>query len=218
MKREKEVKDTHDKRKEELAKTDSANTIVKNKDIDFDNGAYPYPPAEDSELLLKAALDEVKKEDEVLEVGVGSGIISSNLMGKCRSIIGTDISPVAVKVSSEKGFEVIRTDIARGIRKKFTLILFNPPYLELEEFEKKGEWIERAIDGGKEGVEITLRFLNEITEVLEEGGRILLLITSENLPHVIKKVHELDLKYKVKERAKFFFEELLVLRIKRSRD
>lgn len=163
--------------------------------------------------MLKAALNEVKKEDVVLEVGIGSGFISSNIKEKCRNIIGTDISPIAVKVSKDLGIDVIRTDIARGIRKKFTLVLFNPPYLELEDYERKGGWIEKAIDGGKEGVEVILKFLDEIVELLDEKGRILLLITSKNLPHVLKKFHEHNLKYEVKEQAKFFFEELLVLKI-----
>jgi len=98
-----------------------------------------YPPQEDSELLLETALMEIKKEDKVLEVGVGSGYVSEKLKDKCKFLLATDISPYAVKEAKRKGLNVIRTDLVKGIRKKFTLILFNPPYLELDENEKTGE-------------------------------------------------------------------------------
>lgn len=38
-----------------------------------------YEPSEDSELLLEAALDEIGGEDEVIEIGVGSGFVSEKL-------------------------------------------------------------------------------------------------------------------------------------------
>lgn len=172
-----------------------------------------YPPAEDSELLLEAALKEVVTEDDVLEVGTGSGFVSSQLMDKCRLIIATDISPFAVKEAKRKGLEVVRTDLARGIRKKFTLILFNPPYLELEEEERKGDWLEKAIDGGKHGIEVATRFLDEVEDVLAENGRIILIASSLNTPHIFKEIEKKGFKFEIMAKKKLFFEELYALKL-----
>jgi release factor glutamine methyltransferase len=174
-----------------------------------------YPPSEDSELLLDAALKEIRREDEVLEVGVGSGFISSQLLDKCKLVIATDISPFAVKEAKSRGIEVIRTDIARGIRKKFTLILFNSPYLELEEFEKRSDWFEKAINGGKNGIEVILRFLDEIGELLAKNGRIILVVSSLNA-NVFEEIENRSFKFKIIGRRKLFFEELFALRLFRD--
>jgi release factor glutamine methyltransferase len=175
-----------------------------------------YPPSEDSELLLEVALKEVREDDEVLEVGVGSGFVSSRLIGKCKSVIGTDISPFAVKEAKSKGLEVVRTDIARGLRKKFSLILFNPPYLQLEDFEKCGDWIEKAIDGGKYGIEIILKFLEQVGEVMDDESRIILILSSTNSPHIMEKP-ESEFLIEVIGRKKMFFEELFALKLKKKK-
>ncbi len=173
-----------------------------------------YPPSEDSELLAEVALNEVKSDDEVLEVGVGSGFVSSKIKDKCKLLIATDISPFAVAESKRKNIEVIRTDLTKGLKKKFTLILFNPPYLELSECEKTGDWIEKAIDGGKHGIEVIKRFLDEVREVLdEEHGRIILIISSFNIPFVFREIEKRGFMYEILGNKKLFFEEIFALKI-----
>ena len=172
-----------------------------------------YPPSEDSELLAEVALKEVKDCDEVLEVGIGSGFVSEKIKGKCRFLLGTDISPFAVKESKNKGIEVVKTDLVKGIRKKFTLILFNPPYLELKNYEKKNDWLERAINGGKHGVELITRFLDEVKEVLAKKGRIILIISSFNSPYVFDEIRKKGYEYKIVAKRKLFFEELYALKL-----
>ena len=76
-----------------------------------------YEPREDSELLLQASLSEVREDDLVLEIGAGSGYVARRLVGKCKLVITTDISPYAVKVLHESGLNVVRTDIARGLKR-----------------------------------------------------------------------------------------------------
>lgn len=152
-----------------------------------------YPPLEDSELLLNAALEEINEDDQVLEVGVGSGFVSSRLIDKCKLVIGTDISPFAVKVAKSEDVEVIRTDIARGIKNKFTLILFNPPNLEVRFGKQKREreqerWIDKAIQGGEHGTDIAVKFLDEIGEWLEENGRIILTVSSSSFSYLEHKI------------------------------
>ena len=174
-----------------------------------------YPPAEDSELLLECALKEVKENDEVLEVGVGSGYVSERLKSMCRFLLATDINPFACKFARDKGIEVIRTDLVKGIRKKFTLILFNPPYLELDEYERVGDWLEKAIDGGKHGIEVMCRFLDEVKEVLDEKiGRIIMIVSSFNIPKIFEEIERRGFEWEVVGRRYLFFEELYALRIR----
>ncbi len=177
-----------------------------------------YPPQEDSELLLEVALREVRPDDDVLEVGVGSGYVSERIRERCRFLLATDISPHAVRVAKKRGIEVVRTDLFAGIRKRFTLILFNPPYLELDEEEKSGDWIDLALDGGKHGIEVMVRFLEGVGEVLADRGRIILIVSSHNIPYIFEEIEKRGFSFEVVARRRLFFEELYALRITSSRD
>ena len=172
-----------------------------------------YEAAEDSELLLEAAMEEIRKEDVVVEIGAGSGFVSEKLKGKCRFLLATDINPHAAKKKKKKGLEVVVADLFRGIKGKFTLILFNPPYLELEEEEKIGDWLEKAIDGGKGGVEVSVEFLKQAKERLEKSGRIILISTSHNFERLKEEIKRLGYKFEVVKKRKLFFEELYALKI-----
>lgn len=136
-----------------------------------------YQPAEDSFLILRAAREEIKPEDRVLEIGIGSGYVSSRLP-PCRMVIGTDINPHAVRIAGETGLRVIRTDLSAGLRGIFDLILFNPPYLPTMAVDRIDDWLEYALDGGETGREVISRFLVAVGDSLAPGGRILLLISS----------------------------------------
>ncbi|MBP9009300.1 MAG: methyltransferase, partial [Methanospirillum sp.] len=70
---------------------------------------------------------EVKPDDIVLEVGTGSGYVASSIQD-CRMVVATDINPHAVLSAHERGIQVVRTDLIAGLRRIFSLILFNPPY------------------------------------------------------------------------------------------
>ncbi len=172
-----------------------------------------YPPSEDSELLLEVAIEEVNEEDEVLEVGVGSGYVSERIKERCRFLVATDINPFAVRESRRRGINVIRTDLTRGIKKKFSLILFNPPYLELGKEEKQKDWLDIAIDGGKHGIEVIKRFLDEVRDVLAENGRIILIISSFNVPHVFEEIRKRGYRYEILKKRNLFFEEIYAVRL-----
>jgi len=135
-----------------------------------------YPPREDTFFLLRLAQSEIRPDDIILEVGTGSGYIASSLQG--FRVIGTDINPHAVLLSHARGVPVIRTDIAHGLRRVFTLILFNPPYIPTDPDERIDDWLEYALDGGADGRVPLARFLVHIPDVLAPGGRIMILISS----------------------------------------
>ncbi len=136
-----------------------------------------YQPETDTYLLLEAARKEVKAADRVLEVGTGSGIISREI-ATLADVVATDINPHAVLCARRAGIEVVRTDLVRGLRCAFDLILFNPPYLPTGPEERMNDWLEYALDGGESGRSVIERFALTIDEVLAPEGRILLLISS----------------------------------------
>jgi len=149
------------------------------------DGGQVYQPAEDSFLLLETAKKEVRSSDRVLEIGVGSGYVSSGLLSSCRMLVATDRNPHATVIAHATGVPVILTDIATGLCGPFDLILFNPPYLPTDPAERIDDWLELALDGGPSGREVIARFLCEIPGIISPGGRVLLLISSLTGPDEI---------------------------------
>jgi len=93
-------------------------------------------------------------------------------------LISTDINPFACISARKCGCEVIRADLLSGICGIFDLVLFNPPYLPTGEDEKLDDWLEYALDGGKDGRETIRRFAAGLDAVLSKNGRCLLLVSS----------------------------------------
>ena len=176
-----------------------------------------YPPAEDTYLLLKAALAEARSEDRAMEIGCGSGILVWELSSVVQCLIATDINPHALRATRSRARDVpvVRTDLFRGIKGRFNLILFNPPYLPFLPEERSGHWIDRALDGGENGRVTVGRFLQELEDHLLPGGRALLLISSlTGLPEVIEMASSLGMQAEAVLSERCFFEQLYVLRIR----
>ena len=147
--------------------------------ISFPDLRQVYEPAEDSWLLARAARDEVLAGDQILEIGVGSGIVSEQFLGS-HFLVGTDINPHAAYMAYAKGIPVIRTDLFSGILGPFDLILFNPPYVPTKPEERMDDWLEYALDGGEDGCCVIDRFFSEARFYLSKRGRVLVLLSSLN--------------------------------------
>ena len=68
--------------------------VYKNKEFELLDEVYD--PAEDSFLLVDAALKEVRPGERVLEVGTGSGIVSL-FVKDVANVTATDINPHAAR-------------------------------------------------------------------------------------------------------------------------
>ena len=173
-----------------------------------------YQPAEDTYLLLRVALAEARPGTLALEIGCGSGFISKELGAKVARLIATDVNPHAVRAARARGIEVIRADLFRGIKGKFDLILFNPPYLPTQPKERTGQWIDYALDGGESGRQTVDRFIEGLAWHLRPGGRALLLISSlTGLAEVSRTAKAAGLTAEVVADEGCFFERLHVLRL-----
>lgn len=179
-----------------------------------------YQPAEDTLLLLKAALDEATSKDAAIEIGCGRALISREIAPRVKSILSTDINPHAVRLAKEFGLEAVRADLFRGITAKFDLVIFNPPYLPTIDMENIEEdiiegWLNFALDGGTTGREIINRFIDDLESHLSPKGRALLLISSlTGLDEVMVKAKSEGLEVEVVASDRYFFERLYVIKLK----
>ncbi|MCJ7445413.1 MAG: methyltransferase [Methanotrichaceae archaeon] len=173
-----------------------------------------YKPAEDTFLLLKVTLKEAKSCDKAIEIGCGRALISREIADKVKCIIATDINPSALRIAKHYNIPTVMADLLRGFKAKFDLIIFNPPYLPTAPEEKSRKWINQALDGGENGRETIFRFLEQINENLSPKGRSLLLISSlSGMAEVKEKAIVEGLEISEMARARYFFEELYVIKI-----
>ncbi|MEM0097396.1 MAG: hypothetical protein QXY52_04715 [Conexivisphaerales archaeon] len=160
-----------------------------------------YAPAEDTFVLLDSL---PKKINSVLEIGCGSCFILMRLNAKYK--VGCDIrKPINV----EGGINFVLCDGRRlpFRHKSFELVFFNPPYLPSESIQDK------AVDGGKGGIEIALPFLVQSLMVAKEEGQIFTLLSSLSDLNLFRKIlTALHLNFSEK-RKRLFFEELIIFKI-----
>jgi release factor glutamine methyltransferase len=173
-----------------------------------------YEPSEDSFLLAETALSEIKGSESVLEVGCGSGIISTVIQSNTKArVVGIDINPYAAACTKINGVDSIIGNLLSCIKGKFDVIIFNPPYLPTEKEARTTDWINTAIDGGSNGRETINIFLEEAGNRLVDNGRILMVISSLTGIEEVKSRME-SLNYEVVEtmQERFMFEKLAVIK------
>jgi release factor glutamine methyltransferase len=177
-----------------------------------------YEPAEDT-FLLAENLD-IQRRDEVLEIGTGTGLIAVTAAQKSKKVTATDINEDAVKCALKNtitnrtyNIELKQGNLFEPVKgEKFDLILFNTPYLPTEEDEKLDDELNAAFDGGLEGRETIDKFLDEVKDHLNEGGRVQLVQSSlSDNEKTIQKLEELGFEASITASEKCFFEEIVVI-------
>ncbi len=173
-----------------------------------------YQPSDNSYFLseiLRNYLKDKKNNIKILDMGSGSGIQAET----CRelgfnNILTVDINPEAVNHLKQLGLRSVKSDLFSNIKQKFDLIIFNPPYLPEDKYDK-----EQDTTAGKKGYETIVRFLKQAKSHLKKEGVILLLFSSLSKPEIIlKKAEELGYKCNILNNKKLFFEELYVYELK----
>ncbi|MEM0139943.1 MAG: methyltransferase [Ferroplasma sp.] len=139
--------------------------------VDINFSEFVYRPAEDTYLML----DNISCGRRVLEIGSGTGIIAINI-AYSHDVTATDISPDAIKLINENAklnnvkLKVIKSDLFEAINGLYDTILFNPPYLPVE--NEDIQW-----SGGKDGFETTGKFLDSAYRFLEDDGNIYIILS-----------------------------------------
>jgi release factor glutamine methyltransferase len=139
-----------------------------------------YDPAEDSFLLLESL--HINPGDVVLELGTGCGLIALACALKGAEVLCTDINPFAVQLTRRNiernrchlsgVVEIRQGDLFSVLKNKelFNVIIFNPPYLPTIKNEKIGGWFDAATNGGRDGLQVTKRFLEGVSAHLLPRG------------------------------------------------
>lgn len=178
-----------------------------------------YESAEDTFLLAENLC--INKNDFVLDMGTGCGILGILAAKKARSVIAVDINPYAVYCAKmnaklngvERKMNIIRGDLFQPIKQgeNFDVILFNAPYLPSKKEEQKA-WIEKAWAGGPDGRELIDRFLSKAPKHLEMDGRVLLVqSTLSDVDKTIQVLRKARLQAKVIAKEKVAFETIVVI-------
>ena len=181
--------------------------------IDIEEDPEVYPPSDDSILLIESL--EVREGERILEIGCGSGVVSIHCARNGCSVTCGDINPRAVKLASANAerngvdINVRETDVYSNIEGTFDTIVFNLPYLPVDE---EG-LLAKAWSGGADGLGPLPELLKGAPEHLSENGRVVVVVSS--LMDTAELWELLD-GYRVESigELKLFFEKLSVLEIR----
>lgn len=144
-----------------------------------------YAPAEDTSLMINNLV--VKRGAKVLDMGTGCGVLAVLAAEKAAKVVAADLNPHAV-ACARRNVELNRVQMKVEVRlgnlfetidaeERFDLILFNAPYLPVEQGEGDS-WVEKAWAGGPSGRMIIDLFIEQAPRYLEDGGRIFLVQSS----------------------------------------
>lgn len=145
----------------------------------------------------------------ILEVGCGSGLVSTAIAkseqflgGRIPCVFAADINPYACVLTEKTGNanKVIGSNLhtvlidgrftfGNPFRMEFDLIVCNPPYVPIQSGEntedEKSGILQKSWDGGSDGNEFIVPFLDNVTHLMKSDGNLYLLLSSWNNPGVL---------------------------------
>jgi len=140
-----------------------------------------YMPREDSHLTVKTLKGKIPKDAKVLDVGSGSGILAMFAAKSAKEVVAVDINPAAVECTKEnaekneiENLKVLESDLFQNVEGKYDIIIFNAPYLPVEDEGMEA----KAWSGGPTGRRQIERFMGQVSPHLTDKGKIYLVISS----------------------------------------
>jgi release factor glutamine methyltransferase len=184
---------------------------------------FVYEPAEDTFLIAENL--NVEEDDAVLDVGTGCGILAVLAAKKAKRVVAVDVNPHAIECavrnaeacSVKEKIDFRRGELFQPIKEneRFSLILFNSPYLPSEP-DEENSWIGKAWAGGPKGRQVIDRFIADVPRWLADGGRILLVQSSlSDVNRTLKMFSEMNLQARVVAQVKVPFESIVLVEAKR---
>ena len=166
-------------------------------------------PRPETELMVDAALEVLRPQSRpltVVDVGTGSGCVAVTLAREIPGlrVYATDLSLDALRLAKKNVFthavdrtvHLVCTDLVSSILppEGFDLVCANLPYIPQDEIDRllvsKRE-PRLALDGGKDGLQVVRRLLQNLPAILSEQGRAILEIGSGQADSVLQDVAEL---------------------------
>jgi release factor glutamine methyltransferase len=177
-----------------------------------------YIPSDDTFLLAENL--EIKEGQSVLEIGTGSGLVSMYASLLTDDVTATDINYNALELA-EKNFKLnnINTiklefgDLFEPVKdKKFDVILFNTPYLPTDSDDIINDDLNYAFDGGLDGRKVIDRFINQVSNHLNEKGIVQIIQSSlSDNDRTLDMFDRNGFVAEIAESEKFFFEEIVLI-------
>ncbi len=177
-----------------------------------------YIPSDDTFLLAENL--EIKEGQSVLEIGTGSGLVSMYASLLTDDVTATDINYNALELA-EKNFRLnnINTirlefgDLFEPVKdKKFDVILFNTPYLPTDSDDIIDDDLNYAFDGGLNGRKVIDRFINEVSNHLNDKGIVQIIQSSlSDNDRTLDMFDRNGFVAEIAESEKFFFEEIVLI-------
>mgnify|MGYP003311517222 FL=1 len=177
-----------------------------------------YIPSDDTFLLAENL--EIKEGQSVLEIGTGSGLVSMYASLLTDDVTATDINFNALELA-EKNFKLnnINTiklefgDLFEPVKdKKFDVILFNTPYLPTDSDDIINDDLNYAFDGGLDGRKVIDRFINQVSNHLNDKGIVQIIQSSlSDNDRTLDMFDRNGFVAEIAESEKFFFEEIVLI-------
>jgi len=195
-------------------------------ELEIETRPEVYDPAEDTFLLLDVI--KAKKGESIFEIGAGSGVISLFCAQQGANVLCSDINPFSIDLIKKNykknksrligNFSIRKGDLFSVLRshEKFDVIIFNPPYLPTKKGELVGGFFDKAVDGGKDGLNVIKRFIEVLSKHLRKNGKAFFVFSSlsdKNKLHAI--ISNNGLKEKIVASATFNDETLEVYLLKK---
>jgi len=178
-------------------------------------------PRPETELIIEESLKILTKKNKkinILDLGTGSGCLAVCLAKEFINsrVTAIDICPKAMKVAS-KNFDIhkcknkITKRICRieSVKKKFDLIVSNPPYLSKNDYHKTSREIKnyepkKAFFGGNDGLFFYRYFSRNLPKLMKYGSYLILEIGENQASNCIKLFNNSGLNFvkKVKDLQK----------------
>jgi release factor glutamine methyltransferase len=144
-------------------------------------------PRPETEIAVETILHRAPKGGRVVDVGVGSGCIAISIERERPDlrVFAVDRSPGALAVARKNRLQLgssVRlagSDLLTALRGRFDVIVSNPPYVPLGEYEELAVEVrihepKMAVTPGAAGTEIIERLFEEATTLLAPGGILVL--------------------------------------------
>ena len=164
----------------------------------------PYPPSEDTFFLA----DYIKNENgkSALDIGSGSGYLSSILEKSFSLVIGTDILFNVLRKRDYYVENIICCNGADVINHQFDLIVCNMPYLNTDNVS------DVRTDGGKNGLEIPMKIIDSAKSCIKPGGKFIYITSSlSDFKKLISYTKLEGFDVSILAKKKLFFEELILI-------
>jgi len=172
----------------------------------FDVNKKVLTPRMETELLVEQVLKAEKeyKNAEILDLGTGSGAIAIAVAKNCRAnVTAVDVSKSALLTAegnakkNDVKIEFVQSNLFDGLkrRKKFDIIVSNPPYIPSKDIEKLDKNVKEcdphlALDGGEDGLDFYRQIIAQANDRLNAGGKIFFEVGKGQAPAVRKLLRE----------------------------